>query len=386
MKIDFCLPTHNEEKILEKNTLKLLDFLQNQNFNFDWEIIILLNGCNDFSLEITKKLTGQNARLKFLAYEQAGKGAAIKQGFGQSQADILVYMDIDLAVALEDIPKLIQPILDNQADLAFGSRMAAESNTNRSFFRGLSSKIYILLSKIILNHQFSDLQCGFKAINKQAFEKILPNIKDNRWFFDTELIIFAKKENFKIKEIPVGWEENRYDERKSKIKVASDGWIFFKKLIGLQIRLANGSSKKELAKIIFWKKTGDTRIQFFRFLFVGSASAFTDMAAFFFFNTILAYHYLIAQSFSFSFGVTVNYILSSFWIFKGDPKKRKKEFILFLFFAIISLGISYISIWFYISVIHITFLDNMVAKALTSATVMFWNFYARKRFVFKTKN
>ena len=383
MRIDFCLPVHNEEKILAKNALKLFEFLKSQSFNFDWEITIILNGCHDASKTIAKELNQKCPEINFLELTEAGKGNAIKQGFEKSRADILVYMDIDLAVALEDISKLIQPILDNQANLTFGSRMAAESNTNRSFLRGLSSKIYIFISKIILNHQFSDLQCGFKAITKQSFEKVLPNIRDNHWFFDTELIIFAKKENFEIKEIPVNWEENRYDERKSKIKVLSDGWIFFKKLIGLQLRLISGNSKKELAKIIFWKKTTDIRIQFFRFLFVGAASTLADMAVFYFFNTRLGYHYLIAQSFGFGAGVIVNYILSAFWVFPSNREKRKQEFVLFLIFAFSGLLISYLAIWFYIDILQITFFDNMIAKAMTSATAMFWNFYARKKFVFK---
>ena len=145
-------------------------------------------------------------------------------------------MDADLAVALTDLPSLVTPLLNNEADLVMGSRLLKGSKKERSFFREFSSLIYIWLSKIILRHSFSDLQCGFKAINLQKFKQIVPLIKDNQWFFDTELIYLFQKNNWRIKEIPVDWSENRYQARRSKIKVFKDGWSFLKKLVELRVR------------------------------------------------------------------------------------------------------------------------------------------------------
>ena len=229
MLIEFCIPIYNEEKILENNVLKLLNFCENKNFSFAWNIVLIINGSSDQSLEISKNLKEKNPRgINFVNYSEGGKGNAIKKYFENSQADILVYMDVDLAVSLDNLEDLINPVIKKKAEIVMGSRLLPDSNTDRSFLRELSSQIYNLFSRIILGHKFSDLQCGFKAIEKHASQKISPYIQDKNWFFDTELITYAKKLNFKIKEIPVSWSENRYEERKSKVNVARESLKFLK--------------------------------------------------------------------------------------------------------------------------------------------------------------
>lgn len=231
MKIDFIVPAYNEEKLLEKNILKLYDFLKKENYKFDWQIKIIINGSNDKSEEIAKKIEGPH--IKYQTIKERGKGKAIKTAILNSLADYIVYMDIDLAVALEDINTLLSP--ENlDYDLIIGSRLLPQSKRERSKIKDLSSKIYILLSKVILKHKFSDLQCGFKAVKRGSYNKIKDYLQDNNWFFDTELLIFSNFFNLKIKEIPVNWSENRYEKRKSKVKLFRDSIKFIKNLIKLK--------------------------------------------------------------------------------------------------------------------------------------------------------
>lgn len=250
MIIEFCVPIYNEEKILEKNILYLINFLNKQKFDFSWTVVAIVNGSTDNSLEVCKKIrkTFPDKFRYANAGNGKGKGLALKKYFLSSQSDILAYMDIDLAVSLSDMPKLIFPIIDGQADLVIGSRLMFDSKINRSFFRELSSQTYNFLSRIILNHKFSDLQCGFKAIKTEHFKKLSHLIKNKSWFFDTELIIFANETRFQIKEIAVDWSENRYDERKSKINLLKDSLKFFFNLIELKIRLLKNNRRKEPAK------------------------------------------------------------------------------------------------------------------------------------------
>ncbi len=233
--VEFCLPVYNEADILKENTLKLLEFLKQQRYNFAWQIIILNNGSTDDSEIIGQELIYH--RIKIIDYKDSGKGRAIKQYGLVSQADWLIYMDIDLAVSLENINDLIKQLITDRYDMIIGSRLLPDSKVDRSFARSLSSKIYNFLSRIILNHQFTDLQCGFKAIRTEIFKKIIPLIKDNNWFFDTELIYLAYCRNYRLKEIPVNWSENRYQQRKSKIRLFQDGFSFLIKLIKLKLRL-----------------------------------------------------------------------------------------------------------------------------------------------------
>jgi glycosyltransferase involved in cell wall biosynthesis len=239
MLISFFLPVYNEEKILEQNVIKLLKYCREQNFNFAWRIIITVNGSSDNSFALGKKLASANpGEITALNIVSPGRGNALKKAWLESEADILVYMDIDLAVSLEDINDLLKPLVQGDYDMAIGSRLLPESKISRSFIRELSSQTYNFLSKIILGHNFSDLQCGFKAIKIKAFKKIAPFIKDNKWFFDTELIILAHRFGFKIKEIPVNWEECRWEKRKSKVNLLRDSSKYIADLLKFKVRIA----------------------------------------------------------------------------------------------------------------------------------------------------
>ena len=236
MTIEFSLPVLNEEKILKKNVTELHNFCQ-ANLNYiDWKIIIVVNCSIDRSLKISQELAAKYKRIEYISYNQKGRGRSIKKCWLKSKADIVSYMDVDLAVSLENIHDLIKPFLKNQTDLVIGSRLLATSKIKRSFIREFISQTHLYISKIILGHNFSDLQCGFKAIKRESFLSISNSVINPRWFFDTELIFFSKKNNFKIKEIPVDWSENRYDERKSKVNIFTDSLRAFLNLLKLRIR------------------------------------------------------------------------------------------------------------------------------------------------------
>jgi glycosyltransferase involved in cell wall biosynthesis len=234
MLIEFIIPCYNEEQILKQNTLKLLNFLKLQKYSFNWKIILLLNGTTDNSKLLALELEKQNHEINLFIIPEKGKGNALKKYFDHSSGNFLIYMDIDLAVSLENINDLLTPFLKENYDIVIGSRLLKKSRTNRSFFRELTSRFYILLSKIIIKHPFSDLQCGFKGIKKETWLKVSSLIKDKYWFFDTELLFYINYLNYKYKEISVNWSENRYGKRKSKIKLLKDSLLFIKNLINLR--------------------------------------------------------------------------------------------------------------------------------------------------------
>jgi len=238
MLIDFCLPVKNEEKILSGNLLKLKEFLSGRSWPFDWHLLIVVNGSSDRSAELAADLAKNNpGRIDFLVLSEGGKGRAVKAGWQASAADILVFKDIDLAVSLENIPNLLAPILSGESDLVIGSRLLAGARTERSWWRSLSSRLYNFLSRRLLGHDFFDLQCGFKAIRAEVFKDLSGLIKDDQWFFDTELVVWAKQLGYRVKEIPVDWQENRYAKRASRIKIWRDAWHFFLNLLALRRRL-----------------------------------------------------------------------------------------------------------------------------------------------------
>ena len=238
MMIEFCLPVKNEEKILAVNARRLYDFLLAAKPSYDWRIVIIVNGSSDSSWALASQLTAEDAdhfQAEHLAIE--GKGAALKKYFLLSRADILVFMDVDLAVSLKNLSGLLSPLLADQADLMIGSRLLFSSRTERSFWRSFTSRVYNLLSRFLLGHDLSDLQCGFKAMRRSLFEDLSAYLKDDAWFFDTELTAWSLERGWRVQEIAVDWQENRYDRRQSKIKVLRDAWPFVLNLLKLRRRL-----------------------------------------------------------------------------------------------------------------------------------------------------
>ena len=86
--------------------------------------------------------------------------------------------------------------------------MKRGAHTARSAKREVISRIYNLIIRAVFWSSFSDAQCGFKAVNRRTAEVLVPLVRDNNWFFDTELLILAERNGFGITDIPVSWEED----------------------------------------------------------------------------------------------------------------------------------------------------------------------------------
>ena len=124
---------------------------------------------------------------------ERGRGRALKQVWQSSQADILTYMDVDLSTSLDDFLPMIQPLVAGEVGVAIGSRLMKKSKTSRGFKREFISRCYNKIIKLTSRTKFSDAQCGFKAIRRDVAKRFLPKIKDNEWFFDTELLIKTER-------------------------------------------------------------------------------------------------------------------------------------------------------------------------------------------------
>ncbi len=213
------LPVFNEEKIIEKNVEIIRNFLI-ETFHDNTQIIIADNGSTDLTPEKSKKLSEKYSDIRYVYIYEKGRGRALRNALSKSNADVLSYMDIDISTNLEAFPKLIKAIEDGY-DIAIGSRFVKGSHVSRSIKRELLSRGYNILLKLFFDISFNDSQCGFKAVNRRIVEEIIPKVKDNAWFFDTELLIKAEKKGFKIKEIPVYWTENK-DSKVNIIKTIVD--------------------------------------------------------------------------------------------------------------------------------------------------------------------
>lgn len=219
--VSLVLPVYNEEDVLTRNVRMLQSFLL-ANLPYRLELVIAENGSNDHTLEIAHQLKAQYPAIQVLAFPQKGRGRALKEAWSLSRADILSYMDADLATDIHAFPALIEPLVNGRCDLAIGSRLLRPELTKRGFKRELLSRGYNALLKKLLHTSFSDAQCGFKAITRKAANELLPLVKSTDWFFDTELLVWAQWLNRRILELPVSWIDNRPSHVKVLRTVAED--------------------------------------------------------------------------------------------------------------------------------------------------------------------
>ena len=203
--IDIAIPVYyGNIPQIEESIKKQSEFYKKELTNYRWKIIISINGPDKGIIAFSKKMADKYDNVGYTYTMSQGKGAGIKNCWEQTKADILSYMDVDLSTGIDKFPDLINAI-DEGNDLSLGSKYLPESRIARGIIeRDYISKFYhTFFTRFILGIKTTDVHCGFKAIKPDAFKRILPFLKDNKWFFDTELMFWATRNNFKIKEIPI---------------------------------------------------------------------------------------------------------------------------------------------------------------------------------------
>jgi len=208
-RVDVVIPVYNEERALPQSIPELRAFLSGDDFPYDWRIRIADNASIDdtpaVSRELEKKFPDE---VEYVHIERKGRGFALKQVWGEGDADVHTYMDVDLSTGLEAFPALARAVAEDGYGVAIGSRLMKGSRVTRSLKRRILTSGYNTMIKGMFFTRFSDAQCGFKAISREVAEQVLPRIKNNNWFFDTELLILAEKMGYRIKDVPVRWVED----------------------------------------------------------------------------------------------------------------------------------------------------------------------------------
>ena len=226
--IDIIIPVFNEEEVLPSTIASLTGFLEKNLLN-PWRVTIADNASTDNTQTISEMLCNQYQGVHYLRISQKGRGRALRTAWLDSNADIVSYMDADLSTDLAHFPELIRS-LESGSHIAIGSRLSKESQVNRGFKRELISRGYNLLINVMFFTGLPDAQCGFKALTRTTAEAIVPHIKNNNWFFDTELLVIAAKRGFNITSVPVKW----IDDPNSTVDVLSTAKEDVKGLVRLR--------------------------------------------------------------------------------------------------------------------------------------------------------
>jgi glycosyltransferase involved in cell wall biosynthesis len=205
--IEIVVPVYNEEKVLESSIRRLHSYLTDR-LPFRFVITIADNASTDDTFAIAQRMDTEFPQVNAVHLDRKGRGRALRQVWGASQADIVTYMDADLSTGLDAFLPLIAPLLSGHSDLAVGSRLARGAQVVRGLKREIISRGYNLLLRAVLAARFSDAQCGFKAGRADVIRALLPAVEDEAWFFDTELLMLAQRRGLRIYQVPVAWTED----------------------------------------------------------------------------------------------------------------------------------------------------------------------------------
>jgi glycosyltransferase involved in cell wall biosynthesis len=229
---DIVVPVYNEERVLASSVERLRTWAA-EHLPYRQRIVIADNASTDRTLEVARGLAAEDPDgVGVLHLERKGRGRALKQAWLESRADAMCYMDVDLSTDLEDVVPLLRAVLDEGFEVAYGSRLARRASIERSLRREVNSRGYNALIRLLFWTKFSDAQCGFKAISREAAQRLLPHVRDTEWFFDTELLILAEKSGCKLREVPVRWVE----DPDSRVKFPQDIWKMGSQLVRLRLR------------------------------------------------------------------------------------------------------------------------------------------------------
>lgn len=211
MTFDITIPVLNEERTLVKQ-IRLLHHFLSEHFpdKEKWQIVIADNGSTDNTWALAEQLGEEFHEVKAIKVPRKGVGLALKTSWMQSTADIVGYMDLDMATDLQHFPQAYNAIALQNYDLVYATRLHPKSKViGRTIKREITSRIFNLILKIYLRTRFSDGMCGFKWLKRAHVEPLIASgAQSDGWFFSTELLTIAEWKHLKIFELPVKWTDD----------------------------------------------------------------------------------------------------------------------------------------------------------------------------------
>jgi len=211
-KLSVVIPVFNEERWLGELVRRV------QAVPMPKELVIVNDFSTDRTPAILKELEAQydNVRV-FHQPRNMGKGAALREGFKHAQGDVIVVQDADWEYDPAEYPRMVQPILDNRADVVFGSRFIGDNHRVLYFWHSVANWGLTVLSNMFTNLNLTDMETCYKVFRREVIQSI--NLKSDRFGFEPE--VTAKiarrrpgKPAWRIYEVPISYSGRTYEEGK----------------------------------------------------------------------------------------------------------------------------------------------------------------------------
>jgi dolichyl-phosphate beta-glucosyltransferase len=226
IKLSIIIPAYNEEKRLARTLREIDSYVSRQNYGY--EILVISDGSKDNTAGLVNSLIPEIRNLRLIdRKENKGKGFSVRQAMLEAKGDFRIFTDADNSTSIDQVEK-IWPELEKGFDVVIGSRdiKGAVLDPPQPFIRNIIlGEGFKLFRKLAIGlWDLEDTQCGFKLFKKEVVEKVFPKCLINRFAFDPEMLVLARKYGFKVKEIPVYWKNDLESTVKFKgmVKMASD--------------------------------------------------------------------------------------------------------------------------------------------------------------------
>ena len=207
-KLSVVIPVYNEERWVREVVRRV------RAVDIPKEIVIVDDCSKDGTRAILKELESDEVRVFYQPHNQ-GKGAALRRGFQEATGDVILVQDADLEYDPAEYPRLLQPILDNRADVVYGSRFIGETHRVLYFWHYVANRVLTLLSNMFTNLNLTDMETCYKVFRREVLQGI--KLKSNRFGFEPEItakIARRRKPSWRIYEIPISYDGRTYEEGK----------------------------------------------------------------------------------------------------------------------------------------------------------------------------
>lgn len=209
MKTSIVIPVYNEKATIDEIIDRVRDV------DLEKEIIIVDDASNDGTRDVLKMIDEKYPDTEVRVYyheKNQGKGAALRTGIEHIKGDIVLVQDADLEYDPRDYHKLLQPILENRADVVYGSRFLGGPHRVLFFWHYVANRFLTLLSNALNNINLTDMETCYKVFRAEVFQGM--TLRENRFGFEPEITAKVARRKYRIYEVPISYYGRDYSEGK----------------------------------------------------------------------------------------------------------------------------------------------------------------------------
>lgn len=230
--ISLTIPFYNEERLLEQTLNETWSFLRTLHRPF--ELLLGDDGSTDSSGEIARRFAAahpQECKL-FRNPRNRGRGSILTLTFQEAAMPIVAYLDADLEIGLVHVNELLAQFDNPRVQICTGSKMIAAQPGIRARHRKIASIVFNAMVRTVLHSQLSDHQCGLKGFRREVLRVLLPELREEGWAWDTEVLLLAQKRGYPVTEFPV----ETWSRRKSTVSFVATTLMFVRKIFEFRRR------------------------------------------------------------------------------------------------------------------------------------------------------